>query len=66
MAPLMNAAPSHARTLFKRLKAARLDGNYDEEMRKLHRVARIIRPCTGWKQLKPTTFTRLSWNGTGR
>jgi DNA replication protein DnaC len=28
--------------LFKRLKAARLDGSYDEEMRKLHRVELLV------------------------
>jgi DNA replication protein DnaC len=31
-----------ADTLFKRLKAARLDHTYDEEMRKLHRVELLI------------------------
>lgn len=45
--------------LFKRLRGARLDGSYEDEMRKLHRVDlfSMIWPCTSWKRPRPTTST---------
>ena len=33
---------ARADTLFKRLRGARLDGTYEDEMRKLHRVELLI------------------------
>ncbi|MGW3473669.1 IS21-like element helper ATPase IstB [Saccharopolyspora spinosa] len=40
--------------LFKRLKAARLDNSYDEEMRKLHRVDLLIIDDLALKRLEAT------------
>ena len=61
--------------LFKRLRGARLDGTYEDEMRKLHRIELLIidlsRPsttshCTAWKPPTPPTSTRSSSNATAR
>ena len=40
--------------LFKRLKAARLDNSYDEEMRKLHRVELLVLDDLGLRRLEAT------------
>jgi len=61
--------------LFKRLRGARLDGTYEDEMRKLHRIELLIidlsRPsttshCTAWRLPTQPTSTNSSSNATAR
>jgi DNA replication protein DnaC len=51
--------------LFKRLRGARLDGSYEDEMRTASSYSSsTIWPCTGWKPPRPPTSTRSSSNAT--
>ena len=43
--------------LFKRLRGARLDGSYEDEMRKLHRIELLIIDDLALHRLKATETT---------
>ncbi len=47
--------------LFKRLRGARLDGTYDDEMRKLHRVELLIIDDLALHRLEATETTDFYW-----
>ena len=54
---VIQAFSTTARCAFKRLRGARLDGSYEDEMRKLHRVELLIIDDLALHRLEATETT---------